>query len=49
MGRYQAIIGASSKDIRQEASFEVEKEIKVKTESKALTPLKDIDEIKRGS
>jgi beta-glucosidase len=47
-GKYRAVIGASSKDIRQEASFDVYKEIKVKTESKALALSRDIQELKRS-
>jgi len=47
-GDYKAIIGASSKDIRQEASFKVDNEIKVKTESRALTLTRNIDELSRS-
>ncbi len=46
-GKYKAMIGASSRDIRQEASFIVDKEIIAKTESKALTPPRNIEEITR--
>jgi beta-glucosidase len=47
-GEYRAMIGASSKDIRQEASFIVDKEIIAKTESKALTPPRKIEELTRA-
>ena len=47
-GEYRAMIGASSKDIRQEASFSLHGEIKVKTESEALTPTRKIEELTRG-
>ena len=46
-GEYRAMIGASSRDIRQEASFIVDKEIIAKTESKALTPPRNIEELTR--
>ncbi|HJX34600.1 MAG TPA: glycoside hydrolase family 3 C-terminal domain-containing protein [Desulfatiglandales bacterium] len=46
-GEYRVMIGASSKDIRQEASFIVDKEITAKTESKALTPPRTIEELTR--
>jgi len=46
-GEYRAMIGASSRDIRQEASFIVDKEIIAKTESKALTPSRNIEELTR--
>jgi len=45
-GKYMTRIGASSVDIRQDASFELEKEIRVKTESKALAPSRKIEELK---
>jgi beta-glucosidase len=47
-GEYKAMIGASSKDIRQKASFIVDKEIIAKTESKALTPPRNIEELTRA-
>jgi beta-glucosidase len=47
-GEYRAMIGASSKDIRQEASFEVDKKIRTKTASKALTPPRKIEELTRA-
>jgi beta-glucosidase len=46
-GEYRAMIGASARDIRQEASFIVDKEIIAKTESKALTPPRTIEELTR--
>jgi len=48
-GKYHAMIGASSKDIRQEASFDLDKEIKVKTDSKALAPSRNIEELTRDN
>jgi beta-glucosidase len=45
-GKYEVLIGASSRDIRQEAAFNVEKEIAAKTESRALTLTRDIGELK---
>jgi beta-glucosidase len=47
-GEYRAMIGASSKDIRQEASFEVDKGIKTKTATKALTLPRKIEELTRA-
>jgi beta-glucosidase len=47
-GEYRAMIGASSKDIREEASFEVDREIKTKTASKALTLPRKIEELTRA-
>lgn len=44
-GDYRAIIAASSRDIRQEASFKVDKEMNVKKESRALTLTRDINEL----
>ncbi len=44
-GKYRAMIGASSRDIRQEASFEVQTEINAKSESRALTPPIKIEEL----
>ncbi len=45
-GKYEVRIGASSKDIRQTASFELERGQAVKKESAALVPKRSIDEIK---
>ena len=45
-GEYSVQVGASSKDIRQKASFNVKEEIMVKKESKALKPQVDIETIK---
>lgn len=47
-GYYRAIIGASSRDIRQEASFKLDKDVKAKTESRALTLSREIGELTRG-
>jgi hypothetical protein len=44
-GDYTVKIGASSGDIRQNASFMLSKDILVKKETKALVPLKKIDEL----
>jgi beta-glucosidase len=46
-GKYEVRIGASSKDIRQKASFILNKELMVKKENKALAPPAPIDELKR--
>jgi len=46
-GRYRLLVGASSRDIRQETYFDMVNEIIVKTESKALTLTRDIEELKR--
>lgn len=43
-GKYEAKIGASSKDIRQSANFKLKKEIVVKTVSRALAPLEAFEE-----
>jgi beta-glucosidase len=47
-GRYRLLVGASSRDIRQETYFDMVNEITVKAESKALAPANDIDELKRN-
>jgi len=44
-GTYEVMIGASSKDIRQTASFELANELQVKTESKALAPVESFNEL----
>ena len=45
-GKYTLKIGASSKDIRQSASFDLDKELTVKKESIALVPKTRINELK---
>ena len=45
-GEYSVQAGASSRDIRQQASFNVKGEITVKKESKALKPQMDIETMK---
>jgi beta-glucosidase len=45
-GKYTVKIGASSKDIRQTASFELDGELIAKKDSKALTPGVSINELK---
>ena len=45
-GRYEVKLGASSRDIRQTASFELGKPLVVKKESRALVPKQSIAEIK---
>jgi beta-glucosidase len=45
-GKYEVKIGASSKDIRQTASFMLDKELLVKKESSALVPKVAIHELK---
>jgi beta-glucosidase len=45
-GTYTVKIGASSKDIRQTATFDLRKNLTVKKESVALVPQVDINEIK---
>jgi len=45
-GQYQVRIGASSKDIRQTASFDLETDRTVKKESAALAPKTGINELK---
>lgn len=47
-GQYVVKVGASSRDIRQTASFTVEKDMTVKQESVALTPKVQITELKKG-
>lgn len=47
-GDYTVKVGASSRDIRQEGTFSVGKEITVKKESKALAPVEAITELKPG-
>jgi beta-glucosidase len=48
-GKYVIKIGASSKDIRQSASFLLEKALTVKTASKALAPSRNINEWTPGT
>jgi beta-glucosidase len=45
-GKYELRIGASSRDIRQKASFDLDRELIVKKESKALAPPVPINELK---
>jgi beta-glucosidase len=45
-GKYTVKIGASSRDIRQSASFDLDKELTAKKESIALAPKATIDELK---
>lgn len=45
-GNYEVRIGASSKDIRQRASFNLQKSLTVKKESKSLVPKDKIEEIR---
>jgi beta-glucosidase len=45
-GNYSVKIGTSSTDIKQTASFNLSKELKVKTESKSLIPSEKISELK---
>ncbi|MGD0754813.1 MAG: glycoside hydrolase family 3 N-terminal domain-containing protein [Bacteroidales bacterium] len=45
-GKYEVKIGASSKDIRQSASFSLAKDLTVKKESASLVPKEKIAEIK---
>jgi beta-glucosidase len=47
-GKYEVKIGASSKDIRQNASFNLAKELTVKKESVSLVPKEKINELKSG-
>jgi beta-glucosidase len=47
-GKYEVKIGASSRDIRQTASFLLEKDLVVKKESVALVAKVTINEMKRG-
>jgi beta-glucosidase len=48
-GKYEIKIGASSRDIRQTASFELDSEMTVKKESTALVPKISINEFKLKS
>ncbi len=48
-GTYEVQIGASSEDIRQTASFDLDGEIVVKTTTNSLAPPEAIDELKPGS
>jgi beta-glucosidase len=48
-GKYELKIGASSRDIRQTASFELDSEMTVKKESTALIPKMKINEFKLQS
>jgi beta-glucosidase len=45
-GTYQVKVGASSEDIRQNASFTLDNELTVKKESVALVPKVPINELK---
>jgi beta-glucosidase len=45
-GKYEVKIGASSKDIRQTAVFELDRELTVKKESRCLVPRVPIQEFK---
>jgi beta-glucosidase len=45
-GVYTVKLGASSKDIRQTATFSLEKELTVKKETEALAPKQPINELK---
>ena len=45
-GRYEVKVGASSRDIRQTASFVLGKELVVKKEARVLVPKQNIAEIK---
>jgi len=47
-GKYDVKVGASSRDIRQTASFTLDKDLTVKKESVALVPKTKINELKRG-
>ena len=44
-GKYEVKVGASSRDIRQTASFELESDLISKKESVALVPKVDIHEL----
>lgn len=48
-GKYEVKIGASSRDIRQTASFELDREMTVKKDSVALVPKVQIEEFKPKS
>jgi beta-glucosidase len=45
-GRYEVRVGASSRDIRQTASFELAKALVAKKEARALVPKQKIEELK---
>jgi beta-glucosidase len=45
-GNYQVSIGASSKDIRQKASFSLAKDLTVKKESVSLLPKEKVNELR---
>ena len=45
-GRYEVKLGASSRDIRQTASFELARQLVVKKEARALVPKQSIAELK---
>jgi len=45
-GRYEIKIGASSRDIRQTAAFDLDRDLTVKKESTALVPSVPINELK---
>jgi len=47
-GKYEVRVGASSKDIRQMASFLLDSDVMVKKESVALVPKTKFKELKRG-
>ena len=47
-GKYEVLIGSSSKDIRQNASFTLAKDLTVKKESASLLPKEKINELKAG-
>lgn len=47
-GKYEVKIGASSKDIRQNASFTLAKDLTVKKETVSLVPKEKINELKPG-
>jgi beta-glucosidase len=46
-GKYTVKIGASSRDIRQTASFDLDSTLTVKKESIALVPKTQINELKK--
>lgn len=45
-GNYEVRVSASSKDIRQKASFSLQKTISIKKESKSLAPKDKINELR---
>ncbi len=47
-GKYEVRVGASSRDIRQTASFSLDNDLTVKKESAALAPKVGINELKKG-